>query len=41
MTSREIAARLYLSVRIVDKHVERLLAKTGVARRAQLRRLRT
>src|SRR6185436_13922301 len=41
MTSREIAARLYLSVRTVDKHVERLLAKTGVARRVQLRRLRT
>jgi DNA-binding CsgD family transcriptional regulator len=41
MTSREIAARLYLSVRTVDKHVELLLAKTGVARRVQLRRLRT
>jgi regulatory LuxR family protein len=41
ITSREIAARLYLSVRTVDKHVERLLAKTGVARRVQLRRLRT
>ena len=37
LTSREIAARLFLSVRTVDKHVERLLAKTGVSRRAELR----
>jgi DNA-binding CsgD family transcriptional regulator len=41
LTSREIAARLFLSVRTVDKHVERLLAKTGVSRRAELRSFRT
>jgi DNA-binding CsgD family transcriptional regulator len=37
LTSREIAARLYISVRTVDKHVERLLAKTGAAHRGELR----
>lgn len=31
-TSREIAERLYISPRTVDKHVERLVQKTGVAR---------
>ena len=31
-----IAGRLYLSPRTVEKHVERLLAKTGSANRAQL-----
>ena len=41
LTSKEIAARLFLSVRTVDKHVERLLAKTGVSRRAELRTFRT
>lgn len=40
LTSREIAARLYISPRTVDKHVERLLAKTGVPVRLQLRRWR-
>jgi DNA-binding CsgD family transcriptional regulator len=34
--NREIAERLFLSPRTVEKHVERLLAKTGVARRAEL-----
>lgn len=29
LTNKEIAARLVISVRTVDKHVERLLAKTG------------
>jgi DNA-binding CsgD family transcriptional regulator len=37
LTSQEIAARLFISVRTVDKHVERLLAKTGARRRAELR----
>lgn len=37
-TSRDIAARLFISVRTVDKHVERLLEKTGCARRAELAR---
>lgn len=41
LTSREIAARLFVSARTVDKHVERLLAKTGVERRSQLRRFST
>jgi DNA-binding NarL/FixJ family response regulator len=31
-----VAARLFLSARTVEKHVERLLAKTGSANRAQL-----
>jgi DNA-binding CsgD family transcriptional regulator len=34
--NREIAERLFLSPRTVEKHVERLLAKTGVGRRAEL-----
>jgi len=41
LTSKQIAARLFLSVRTVDKHVERLLAKTGMSRRAELRTFRT
>jgi DNA-binding CsgD family transcriptional regulator len=41
LTSREVAARLFLSIRTVDKHVERLLAKTGRSRRAELRAFRT
>jgi DNA-binding CsgD family transcriptional regulator len=41
LTSKQIAARLFLSVRTVDKHVERLLAKTGISRRAELRAFRT
>ncbi|MGI5128273.1 ATP-binding protein [Pseudonocardia sp. CA-107938] len=36
MPNRSIASRLYLSPRTVEKHVERLLAKTGSANRAQL-----
>jgi DNA-binding CsgD family transcriptional regulator len=36
LPNREIAARLYLSPRTVEKHVERLVAKTGVAGRAEL-----
>lgn len=35
-SNREIAARLYLSPRTVEKHVERLLAKTATSRRSQL-----
>ena len=34
--NREIAERLFLSPRTVEKHVERLLAKTGQARRTEL-----
>jgi DNA-binding NarL/FixJ family response regulator len=35
-SNREIAEQLYLSPRTVEKHVERLLAKSGLARRAEL-----
>lgn len=34
--NREIAERLFLSPRTVEKHVERLLAKTGTGRRTEL-----
>jgi DNA-binding CsgD family transcriptional regulator len=34
--NREVAEHLYLSPRTVEKHVERLLAKTGLARRGEL-----
>jgi DNA-binding CsgD family transcriptional regulator len=36
LTNREIASRLYLSVRTVEKHVERLLSKTGQVNRTAL-----
>lgn len=36
LTNRSIASTLHLSVRTVEKHLERLLAKTGSANRAQL-----
>ncbi len=36
LSNKDIAARLFLSVRTVEKHVERLMAKTGSANRAQL-----
>ena len=36
LANKEIAARLYLSPRTVEKHVERLLLKTGSTSRAQL-----
>jgi DNA-binding CsgD family transcriptional regulator len=36
LTNREIGDRLFLSPRTVEKHVERLLAKTGVQNRSQL-----
>ena len=36
LTNRQIAARLYLSPRTVDKHVERLLAKTRCPNRVAL-----
>ena len=32
-TNREVAERLFISPRTVDKHVERLLQKTGTSRR--------
>jgi DNA-binding CsgD family transcriptional regulator len=35
-TNKEIAERLFLSPRTVEKHVERLLAKTGTQRRTEL-----
>jgi DNA-binding CsgD family transcriptional regulator len=34
--NREVAERLYLSPRTVEKHVERLLAKMGLVRRSEL-----
>ena len=36
LTNKEIATRLYLSPRTVEKHVERILAKTGQANRTAL-----
>ena len=36
LTNRQIAARLFLSPRTVDKHVERLLAKTDSPNRVAL-----
>lgn len=36
LTNREMAERLFLSPRTVEKHVASLLAKTGLRRRAQL-----
>ena len=36
LPNRSIAARLHMSPRTVEKHVERLLAKTGTTNRAQL-----
>jgi DNA-binding CsgD family transcriptional regulator len=36
LSNKEIAARLYLSPRTVDKHVEHLLTKTSLHNRAQL-----
>jgi DNA-binding CsgD family transcriptional regulator len=36
MTNREIAGRLYLSPRTVEKHVERILGKTGQPNRTAL-----
>ena len=36
LSNKAIAARLYLSPRTVEKHIERLLAKTNSASRAQL-----
>jgi DNA-binding NarL/FixJ family response regulator len=36
LTNKAIADRLFLSPRTVEKHVERLVAKTGVASRREL-----
>ncbi|MBV9335721.1 MAG: response regulator transcription factor [Solirubrobacterales bacterium] len=36
LTNREIASRLYLSPRTVEKHVEHILAKTGQVNRTAL-----
>jgi DNA-binding NarL/FixJ family response regulator len=36
LTNQELAARLHLSARTVEKHVASLLAKTGCRRRVQL-----
>jgi DNA-binding NarL/FixJ family response regulator len=36
LANKTIAQRLFLSPRTVEKHVERLLAKTGSTNRAQL-----
>lgn len=40
-SNRDIADRLYLSVRTVEKHVESLLRKTGTRTRTQLARVAT
>ncbi|WFE38695.1 LuxR family transcriptional regulator [Micromonospora sp. WMMD998] len=37
LTSRAIAARLYLSARTVENHLHRVYSKLGVARRSELR----
>jgi DNA-binding CsgD family transcriptional regulator len=39
LSNREIAERLYLSVRTVEKHVESLLRKTGARTRTRLARM--
>jgi len=39
LTSREIAARLVLSVRTVDNHLQRVFRKVGVSSRSELRPL--
>lgn len=36
LSNKDVATRLYLSPRTVEKHVERLLLKTGLGNRAQL-----
>ncbi|HSK60429.1 MAG TPA: LuxR C-terminal-related transcriptional regulator, partial [Actinomycetospora sp.] len=36
LANREIATRLYVSVRTVEKHVERIMVKTSTRRRSQL-----
>ncbi len=36
LTNKEIAARLYLSYRTVEKHIERILSKTGAMNRTVL-----
>lgn len=36
MTNRDIAARLYLSVRAVEVHVDHILTKLGFSTRTQL-----
>jgi DNA-binding NarL/FixJ family response regulator len=41
LSNRDIAERLYLSVRTVEKHVESLLRKTGTRTRTQLARVAT
>jgi DNA-binding NarL/FixJ family response regulator len=41
LTNREIAGRLYRSPRTVEKHVERILSKTGQVNRTALATLAT
>lgn len=36
LSNKDIAARLYISPRTVEKHVASLIAKTGLPNRAQL-----
>ena len=36
MTNREIAARLYVSTRTVETHVDHILTKLGLSTRTQL-----
>jgi DNA-binding NarL/FixJ family response regulator len=40
LSNRDIAARLYLSHRTVEKHIESLLRKTGARSRTQLAAVR-
>ena len=39
LTNKEIAARLYLSYRTVEKHIERILSKTGATNRTALAKI--
>jgi DNA-binding NarL/FixJ family response regulator len=41
LSNREIAERLFLSVRTIEKHVESLLRKTATRTRTQLARVAT